>query len=236
MGRVVVAVIMIIAATDLSAGSVLAGMRPAPMLTDIAKTRIEVISFFALALLLLALPVKWAWNLLGRDFTRLPRITYLRSLALVVLWGLLFIIVLAMISGARELMTPGAWEKKPTGGYRLADATASDSPTTDNSPEKRRARLEWLYRSIQAYRERHGGYPPHDYVDEIGQQIWESPHPSRQRYIYVPLPSESDTAATVLAVEPACYGEKRLVLWANGRIEESDAYWALREMHGGRGR
>lgn len=40
-------------------------------------------------------------------------------MGLVVLWGLLFIVVLAMISGARELMTPGAWEKQGA-TYRLA--------------------------------------------------------------------------------------------------------------------
>ena len=33
-------------------------------------------------------------------------------MAAVVLWGLLFMLVLTMISGARELLTPGAWEKK----------------------------------------------------------------------------------------------------------------------------
>ncbi len=29
-----------------------------------------------------------------------------------IIWGLLFVLVLTMISGARELMTPGAWEKE----------------------------------------------------------------------------------------------------------------------------
>ena len=28
-----------------------------------------------------------------------------------VVWGSLFVLVLTMISGARELMTPGAWKK-----------------------------------------------------------------------------------------------------------------------------
>ncbi len=39
---------------------------------------------------------------------------------MVVLWGLLFTVVLAMISGARELMTPGAWEKQGA-TYRLKE-------------------------------------------------------------------------------------------------------------------
>jgi hypothetical protein len=52
------------------------------------------------------------WNSLQRDFPRLPRLSFSRALAGVVLWGLLFIIVLTMISGARELMTPGAWQRQ----------------------------------------------------------------------------------------------------------------------------
>jgi hypothetical protein len=38
--------------------------------------------------------------------------TYARALAAVALWGFVFVIVLTMISGARELLTPGAWEKQ----------------------------------------------------------------------------------------------------------------------------
>jgi hypothetical protein len=39
----------------------------------------------------------------------------------VTLWGLLFLLILTMISGARELMTPGAWEKHGS-TYELKDA------------------------------------------------------------------------------------------------------------------
>ena len=56
------------------------------------------------------------------DFTRLPRLTYGKSIAIVALWGLLFILVLTMISGARELMTPGAWEQHGA-TFRLKNTT-----------------------------------------------------------------------------------------------------------------
>ncbi len=69
------------------------------------------ISFFALLVLLVAWAVKGLWNHLRRDLPRLPVIGYGRSLVLVLLLGLCFNIVLLMISGARELMTPGAWVK-----------------------------------------------------------------------------------------------------------------------------
>jgi hypothetical protein len=87
-----------------------AGM-PAPLtLTEIARMRIETISFFLLALLISAGFIKLIWNSLRRSFLRLPWLSYPKALGLVILWGLLFVVVLLMISGARELMTPGAWE------------------------------------------------------------------------------------------------------------------------------
>jgi hypothetical protein len=85
---------------------------------ETAGERLEVISFFLAVLLILALIVQGLWNGLRRDFPRLPRLGYFRALGLLLLWGLLFVLVLTMISGARELLTPGAWEKHgPT--YKL---------------------------------------------------------------------------------------------------------------------
>lgn len=69
------------------------------------------ISFFVVSLLLCAWAVKGLWHVLRRDLTWLPALSYGRSLSLVILWGFLFVVVLTMISGARELMTPGAWQK-----------------------------------------------------------------------------------------------------------------------------
>jgi hypothetical protein len=96
----------------------IAGMRTM-VLTDLARFRVQTISFFIAVFLVSALVVKLLWNFLRRDFQKLPRLTFSKALGVVTLWGLLFIIVLAMISGARELMTPGAWEKLPNGGYKL---------------------------------------------------------------------------------------------------------------------
>jgi hypothetical protein len=87
-------------------------------LTDLARQRLEVISFFLLGLLICAAVIRWVWNGLRKDFAVLPRLSYARALGIIVLCGLLFVLVLTMISGARELMTPGAWEKKGL-TYRL---------------------------------------------------------------------------------------------------------------------
>lgn len=194
-----------------------AGMRPHPTLTDLARTRIEVISFFVVALLLLALPVKWAWNALSKDFMRLPRLNYGRALGLVTLWGLLFIIVLAMISGARELMTPGAWEKRPDGGYRLADGGDDAEPAGD---DRRRAALQRLHVELQRYRTDNAGQlPVHEFDKAVSDAAWESPHPSRQRYVYTGSYPSSRRAKGIVAYEPACFGEERFALRADGSVE-----------------
>ena len=104
------------------APAVHAGM-PSASLTDVARLRVENISFFLVVLLLSALLVQMIWNWLRNDFPRLPRLTYPKAVALISLWGLLFVLVLTMISGARELMTPGAWEKNGA-TYRLKQASS----------------------------------------------------------------------------------------------------------------
>ena len=63
-------------------------------------------------MLLLAVAAGWLWNRFVRDFPKLPRLGFGQSLTVVVLWGLLFLVVLTMIAGTRELMTPGTWQKK----------------------------------------------------------------------------------------------------------------------------
>jgi hypothetical protein len=80
-------------------------------LNETPHERFQAISFFLLGVFVSTWVVRTLWNYLARDFTRLPRLTYFKALAMVVLWGFLFIVVLTMISGARELMTPGAWKK-----------------------------------------------------------------------------------------------------------------------------
>ena len=115
-------------AVILAANAATAGM-PSPLPDDLprvlrlgesAEARIQAILFFLGGLLLSAAAVWGLWNYLRRDFPRWPRLSFGKALAIVVLWGLMFVIVLTMISGARELMTPGAWKK--TGiTYKLAD-------------------------------------------------------------------------------------------------------------------
>jgi hypothetical protein len=93
------------------------------MLSDFASLRLESASFFLVGLLVSAAVVRACWNMLAADFPRLPKLRYRGALGLVALWGLLFVIVLTMISGARELMTPGAWVRQGM-TYKLAPTEA----------------------------------------------------------------------------------------------------------------
>lgn len=109
-------------------GSVLAGMPYVPSqevirvlrLTEPAEIRLQEISFFLVGLLLCAAIIQGLWNWIGRDFAQLPRMSFLRALSIVVLWGLLFLFVLNLIAGARELMTPDAWQRSGA-TYELRD-------------------------------------------------------------------------------------------------------------------
>ena len=58
------------------------------------------------------LAIQRVWNASRADFPRLPRLSFGKAVGVVFLWGLLFLLVLTMISGARELLTPGAWRKE----------------------------------------------------------------------------------------------------------------------------
>lgn len=126
--RVRVFHLLVAAVVVLTPGSAIAGM-PSALTEDFQTVlrlnespheRLQAISFFLLGVFASALAVWALWNFLVRDFPRVPRLTYFKALAIVVLWGLLFVVVLTMISGARELMTPGAWQKNGV-TYSLVD-------------------------------------------------------------------------------------------------------------------
>lgn len=105
-----------------------------PLLTRFAQTRLQGISFFAACVLVAAICVRWLWNTLARDCAALRPITLRTALAATLLWGLLSIVVLTMISGARELMTPGAWVSQGM-TYRLAaPAAAAPAERPDAAP------------------------------------------------------------------------------------------------------
>lgn len=176
-----------------------------------AQLRWQAISFFGVGLLVSAAGFRWLWNRLARDFTRLPRLTYGRAASFVVLWGLLFVIVLTMISGARELMTPGAWRKQGW-TYALAE---SGQPAAEES-QRRREQLERLRLELWQYAALHEGrFPPESEFGANG--LAEIPGWPGAKFIYVPG-RKAGNEGELLAFEPVLAQKERFVLLTNGMI------------------
>src|SRR5262249_34834561 len=107
-------------------------------------------------------------ELLAGRLPRLPRLGYGKALGVVTLWGLLFVLILTMISGARELMTPGAW-KKVGYTYRLAE----EKPAAAERPHEaeRRQAMERLRIALWTYARGHEGrFPPADVREAIPEE------------------------------------------------------------------
>ena len=208
----------------LTAGQACAGM-PSPLPTEealvkvlrlnaTAEQRLQVISFFLLGLLLSALVVKMLWNAVRRDVPRLPRLTFVRALAGVVLWGLLFVIVLTMIAGTRELMTPGAW-KKQGWTYKL---TAED-PHDPSPASLRQRQLERLGVALMHFAATHQGRFPDDKDRAtIPAELWDVPESGGLHYQYVPNRT-ADIPAALLAYAPEADAGHRLILKTDGAVE-----------------
>jgi hypothetical protein len=204
-----------------------AGM-PSFKVNDVAMLRVESLSFFLMVFFLSAWLIKLLWNFLRGDFPALPRLTYAKALGLVTLWGPLFVLVLTMISGARELLTPGAWDKVGF-TYKLAkDKGDTPAPQTPPPPppqivegvteKDRRQKLDNLRAALWEYTRTHGGkFPPDATAPGVAPEAWQVPGASGLRYVYVAGLSPS-TNGGILVAEPEVFGAERLVLFANGTV------------------
>lgn len=194
----------------------LAGM-PSLRLSDAASLRLQSISFFLLCLGLSAVFVRSLWNAFAREFPRWPRLSLLRSTGLVTLWGLLFVIVLTMVSGARELLTPGAWKKQGL-TYTLADtAPKPNSPEATERLVERYRQIDRLHQALVRFADEHAGrFPAEDEVASLPDAAWRLPEPLQMRYVYIGqgLPKTTDA---IVAHEPDVY-EEPLALYASGKV------------------
>lgn len=203
--------------TLVDAAQVAAGM-PSVTLTDAASMRLQSISFFLTVFLLAAFVIRWIWNALRSDFPRIPRLSYPKALGLVGLWGLLFLLVLTMISGARELMTPGAWKKD--GLTHTLDDGKVPAPELIVGPteSERHGKLHSLFGLLALYASQHEGNYPSVNDPVIPAELWKTPHTSGLRYIYLPNRTTRDPGL-VLACEPELFGDGRLVLFTGGEVK-----------------
>jgi hypothetical protein len=177
--------------------------------------RLQALSFFLLVFLGCAAAVQGLWNVFRRDFPRLPRLTFGRALAGVLLWSLLFVVVLTMISGARELMTPGAWQKQ---GFTYKLAPASTPAAEPDSTAVRKQQIERLRQALWHFAATHNGrFPSSNETSEIPADVWLVPEAGGLRYQYAPGLSASQPAA-LLAWEPELDPRRRFVLRTNGDL------------------
>jgi len=177
-------------------------------LNDVVRLRLQDVSFFTVLLLLCGLGVRFLWNYVAKDLPRLPRLSFGRALALTGLLSLFMLLVLSMISGARELLTPGAWRKQGD-EYRLSDSAGEPM---------RRQSMEALRATLMTFANSHdGNFPSHDYVPEIPEKIWQSPNSKGTRYIY--FGGGRVAATNIIACEPLDFGEHRFVLFGSGEIK-----------------
>jgi hypothetical protein len=178
-------------------------------LSDVARLRLEEFSFFAFVFLLCAFGIKGLWNTFARDFPSVPRLDLKRAFTLTALLSVLMLLVLSMISGARELLTPGAWKRQGT-AYKLS---------TPASGAERRPHLEALRVALFEYAKAHeGNFPPHDFAPEIPETAWQTPDRYRSHFIYFGRRSTSQPKA-IVAMEPLSFGDPRFVLFSDGEIQ-----------------
>ncbi len=171
--------------------------------------QLQAISFFLAVLLATAGIVQLLWRSLRTGIGSLPALSYGRALSLVVLWGLLFVVVLTMISGARELMTPGAWRKQGW-TYTLAEAP----PARDSGGARQRA-LEQLRFALWQYAALHQGQFPPEGERSIDASLWDIPGWPGQRFQYV-SGRTCNELGQLLVFEPELDGDQRQVLLTNG--------------------
>jgi hypothetical protein len=206
-----------------------AGM-PAPELTEVATLRLDSLSFFAFVFVASAGLICLAWNALRRDFPALPRLSFWRGLGLTFLWGLLFVLVLTMISGARELLTPGAWKKQ---GWTYALDQGPAAPAAAVTEAERRQKMEDLRFALWDFARKNGGrFPASPGEPAVPTERWQLPGPSGMRYLYTANPV-ADPAAP-LAWEPEVFGAQRLVLFSDGAIGVMDSVTLERVLYGGK--
>lgn len=195
----------------LASGNAFAGMTVVT-LTDVAAARIDALSFFLVTYLLISWAVKGIWNQLAKSFASLPVLKYRQALGVVFVTGLLFYVVLTMISGARELLTPGAWEKQGS-GYRLRDGEV-----VGLSKEQRREAMGKLKSAIWDYAKASGGKAPSGpFGGEVAAELWN--YGDGGFYALVPGVKPGG-GREVMVYEPSMAGGRRFVLLSDGSIED----------------
>ncbi|MEZ6049450.1 MAG: hypothetical protein R3C11_28500 [Planctomycetaceae bacterium] len=197
-----------------------AGM-PTVKLSEYGIHRVSTFSFFLFGFLISTFVIYKVWNSLQKDFEKLPRLSYKSALLATTIWGVMFVLVLTMISGARELMTPGAWDQHGA-TYKLKQPTVEQiTPEAEQLlVQERRLKLERLQGLLWVYALQHDGkFPESIEASEFLIEHWQVPEQFEIQYLYEPQEKPTaNTAAAPLVIEPNIVGSPRYVMFTDGSI------------------
>jgi hypothetical protein len=186
-------------------------------LTEMAEVRLQNISFFLFGFFLSAFLIRLLWNYLHTQFPKLPRLSYKLALGVTLLWGLIFVLVLTMISGARELMTPAAWERDGR-TYKVAkDKSPADAAAIDD--ERKRKLEELRFALWDRAQMNSGAFPQSRDSADVPADLWKVPHPTGMRYLFTGGKQRKGPVKP-LAWEPELWEGGRFVLFTNGAVRK----------------
>lgn len=197
-------------------GSAYAGMT-SYSLSDIYKLRLEELSFFLVVFLFCSVMFRFLWNFAVKEMKCVPRLGWRQSFCLSMLLGIVMLLVLTMISGIREVLTPGAWRRQGS-AYKL-NAEAQE-------PARLRSILHLRGALIEFARNNEGRFPKHDYSGEISDKLWEAPDGLGSHYIYRSGQMQVSAGAPeteILVVEPLNFGDSRFAILTSGEIQRLTA-------------
>ncbi|MEN9359036.1 MAG: hypothetical protein RL095_571 [Verrucomicrobiota bacterium] len=183
-----------------------AGM-PTFYVSDMAKTRLESISFGLVVFIVGTELFRRLWNsqvvpMFGDKF----RLGWKAGFLFTGLLSALMLLILTLISGTREVMTPAAWEK---------DGMTHKIKTELNP----RSRIEGLRDDLLRLGVANGGKLPDNELKLPRPELLRA-GPENRAFTYLPGQSLGDKNS-LLVLEGMRHGQTRLLLFANGDIVES---------------
>lgn len=208
-----------------------AGM-PMVSLSDAGRLRLSTISFFFGLVIISAWGIRRIWQSLRKEFPRLPELSFGTALRGVFLWGLAFVVVLTMISGARELMTPGAWIRNGL-TYQLKSVETPMTPEQIAAEVARQVslrmertdRLKQLGTAVQAWMNDHDGrLPTSAEFATAFEDLQLTPGPIAAMYILTENRdsqpgNSSESMDSPLVIEPAVFGDNtQLAYFHSGTV------------------
>lgn len=184
---------------------------PSPLVSEPFSRQVQLLIGSVIVLLIGAAIVKGLWNSLVKDFESLPRMSYLRSIGMTILWGLAMVVALILIDGTRHTLSPSAWVRN---GFTYRLSTEEEQILNDFRQE-RREQLENLYADVKNHVESNGGELPQT-LTQIESDFLSVPQNMELQYLWK-VDAEN---STFQIVEPELVDDVRYAVTADGEVIE----------------